>query len=175
MDGTLGTTNTLLAILAAVAVLEIIALLAASVVGWILFKHLRDLIQEVRQQVPRLSERVDGLAARVEDVLTDVKGVSARTAATAERLHHGFDAAADVASMAASSAQLFMGRKVSIAAGVLRGFAVAYRILTQDRPAKTRRRTPPPAAAAAAAAPTSGTLDAHTDDTTTFKEAAHGS
>jgi hypothetical protein len=171
MDGTLGTTNTLLAILAAVAVLEVIALIAASVVGWILFRHLRELMREVHRQVPKLTERVDGLAAQLEDVLADVKGVSARTAATAERLHHGFDAAADVASMAASSAQLFMGRKMSIAAGVLRGLAVAYRILTHDKPPKARRRTPP----SGPADHTSGTPDAHTDDTTTFKEAAHGS
>jgi len=46
MDGTLSTTNGLLAILAAVAVLEVIALIAASVVGWIIFRDLRFLLQE---------------------------------------------------------------------------------------------------------------------------------
>jgi uncharacterized protein YoxC len=169
MDGTLGTTNALLAILAAVAVLEVIALIAASVVGWILFRNLRDLMQEVRRQVPKLTDRVDGLATQLEDVLTDVKGVSARTAATAERLHHGFDAAADVASMAVSSAQLFMGRKASIATGVLRGLGVAYRILMQNRPSRSRTR---PAARETEDRP-SGAADARTEETT-FKEAAHG-
>ena len=145
MDGTLGTTNGLLAILAAVAVLEVIALIAASVVGWIIFRNLRDLLQEVRQQVPRVAERMDSLAARLEDVLVDVKDVSARTAATAERVHHGFDTAADVASMAVSSAQMVLGRKAAIAGD---------RPRPEDRP---------------------GTADDDRNDSTTFKEAAHGS
>jgi hypothetical protein len=166
MDGTLGTTNALLAILAAVAVLEVIALIAASVVGWIIFRNVRDLMQEVRQQVPRLAERMDGLAARVEDVLVDVKDVSSRTAATAERMQHGFDTAADVTSMAVSSAQMFLGRKASIAAGVVRGLGVAYRILKQ-RPSR------PPRASTAEDRPRAA--DDDRNDSTTFKEAAHGS
>jgi hypothetical protein len=170
MDATLGTTNALLAILAAVAVLEVIALIAASVVGWILFRNLRDLLQEVRQQVPKLTDRVDGLATQLEDVLTDVKEVSARTAATAERVHHGFDAAADVASMAVSSAQLFLGRKATIATGLLRGLGVAYRVLMQDRPPRQRKRPTAPDGEGRPRA----TADDRNDDAT-LKEAAHGS
>jgi hypothetical protein len=175
MDGTLGTTNALLAILAAVAVLEVIALIGASVVGWILLRNLRELMQEVRQQVPKLTERADGLAMKLEDVLTDVKEVSARTAATAERLHHGFDAAADVASMAVSSAQLVFGRKASIATGVLRGLGVAYRVLMQDRPPRPNRRAAPPAAGAPATSEGPRGAADDLNDSTTFKEAAHGS
>jgi len=166
MDGTLGTTNGLLAILAAVAVLEVIALIAVSVVGWIIFRDLRNLMQEVRQQVPRLAERVDVLAARLEDVLVDVKDVSSRTAATAERVHHGFDTAADVASMAVSSAQMLLGRKASIAAGVARGLGVAYRVFMQ-------RRSQPARSTDAGDRPR--TADDDRNDSTTFKEAAHGS
>ena len=165
MDGTLGTTNTLLAILAAVAVLEVIALIVTSVVGWIIFRDLRNLMHEVRQQVPRVAERVDVLTARLEDVLVDVKDISERTAATAERLHHGFDAAADVTSMAMSSAQMFLGRKASIAAGVARGLGVAYRVFMQRRsrpPQSTDDDRPRKA-------------DDDRNDGTTYKEAAHGS
>jgi predicted PurR-regulated permease PerM len=166
MDGTLGTTNGLLAILAAVAVLEVIALIVASVVGWIIFRNLMNLMQEIRQQVPRLADRLDGIAAQVEDVLVDVKDMSSRTAATAERVQHGFDTAAGAASMAVSSAQMFFGRKASIAAGVARGLAVAYRVFMQQRsrpPRSTdtqnRRRT----------------ADDDHSESTTFKEANHGS
>ncbi len=171
MDGTLGTTNALLAILAAVAVLEAIALVAASVVGFLLFRHLRDLLQEVRQQVPRLADRVDSLAATMDDVLGDVKGVmadvkdvSARTAAGAERMQNAVGTAADVASFAMTSAQMVFGRKVSMVAGIARGLGMAYRILTQKRAAKQ----------SAADARSSVTAD-DGKDSTTFKEAAHGS
>ena len=168
MDGTLSTTNGLLAILAAVAVLEVIALIVASVVGWIIFRNLMNLMQEIRQQVPRLAERVDGIAAQLEDVLVDVKDMSSRTAATAQRVHHGFDTAADAASVAVSSAQMFFGRKASIAAGVARGLGVAYRVFMQRRsqPARStdtagRRRM------------ADDKHDEH-DESTTFKEASHG-
>jgi hypothetical protein len=169
MDGTLGTTNALLAILAAVAVLEVFALIAASVVGWIIFRHLRDLMQEVRQQVPRLAQRVDVLAAQVQDVLVDVKDVSSRTAATAERVHHGFDAAADVASMAVSSAHMVFGRKASIATGIVRGLGVAYRILMQNKPRRPQSRSEPPDAGERARA-----AAGQHDDSATLKEATHG-
>jgi len=166
MDGTLSTTNGLLAILAAVAVLEIIALIAASVVGWIIFRDLRFLLQELRQQVPRLADRMDGIAAHVSEVLVDVKDVSARTAATAERMQHGFDTVGDAASIAVSSAQMFLGRKASIAASVARGLGAAYRVFMQRRsrpPRSTdtddRRRA----------------TDDDRNDSTTFKEATHGS
>ena len=167
MDGTLGTTNALLAILAAVAVLEVIALIIASVVGWIIYRDLRFLLQELRQQVPRLADRMDGIAAHVSEVLVDVKDVSARTAATAERMQHGFDTVGDAASIAVSSAQMFLGRKASIATSVARGLGVAYRVFMQQR------RSRPPRSTDAGDRP--GTADDDRNDSTTFKEAAHGS
>lgn len=194
MDGTLGTTNALLAILAAVAVLEAVALICAVVAGWIIYRKLQNVMHEVRQQVPRLAGRVDVLAAQLEDVLHDVKDVSARTAATAERVQRGVDTAAGVASMASSSAQLFLGRKAVIASGVVRGLGVAYRILTQRRARRPRPAadagnrprpvdTEPRPRQAGTETPSRPAdtddsprpADSDRNDSTTFKEAAHGS
>lgn len=135
IDGTLGTTNTLLAILAVIAVLEGIALIVATVVVVFVCRHIRDLLGDLREQIPRLADRVDALTVQVTDVLADarevvadVRDVSSRAAAGAERMQTAVAGATDVASLAV---YLVFGRKAALATGIVRGVGLAYRILTR--------------------------------------------
>jgi len=71
MPAELGTTNLLLGILAAVSVLEALALVGAGIAGFMVYRRVMDLIAglESRQVAPAM--------ARVNAILDDVKGVSA--------------------------------------------------------------------------------------------------
>ena len=72
MSGELATTNLLLGIMAAVSVLEALAIIGIAIAGFIAYRKAMVLIEglEVRQVAPAM--------ARVNGILDDVKAVSAR-------------------------------------------------------------------------------------------------
>jgi hypothetical protein len=82
MAAELGTTNLLLGIMAAVSVLEALALIGAGVAGFMLYRRVTELVQglEARQIAPAM--------ARVNAILDDVKGVSATVAEETNRVDH---------------------------------------------------------------------------------------
>jgi len=78
----LTTTNVLLGILATVSVLEVLAVVGLFAGGFIMFRRLTKVIEEIEQR------RVAPAAARLNDILDDVKAmtdVARRAAESAER------------------------------------------------------------------------------------------
>ncbi len=80
MSGELGTTNLLLGIMAAVSVLEALAIIGIGIAGYMVYSKVTTLIEglETRQVAPAM--------ARVNAILDDVKDVSAKVKAETERV-----------------------------------------------------------------------------------------
>jgi hypothetical protein len=84
----LDTTNALLAVMAAVSVLQALVLLAAAILGYRLYRQAMQTVREVEQrQIAPLAERVQLLIARADAVLADVKDVTGRVTRGTERVN----------------------------------------------------------------------------------------
>jgi hypothetical protein len=83
MDPNLSTTNTLLAIMAAVSVLEALAVAALIVGGLMAYRRLGRALTTLER------EHVAPAAVRVNAILDDVKGVTAVVRATTESVDAG--------------------------------------------------------------------------------------
>ena len=83
----LGTTNLLLGILAAVSVLEAVALIVGGVAAYRLYTRTMRTVEEIeaRHVAPLVSRvdavmgKVDGVLVKVDSVLVDLKGMTERT------------------------------------------------------------------------------------------------
>jgi methyl-accepting chemotaxis protein len=85
--GNLDTTNLLLGILAAVSVIEALALVAAGVMGYRLYTRTLETVRELEQrQIAPLAANVNMLMAKVDGILTDVKEITARVTRQTERV-----------------------------------------------------------------------------------------
>lgn len=92
VDGNLNTTNALLAVMAAVSVLQALVLMAAAIFGVRLYRQVTRTVSEIEQrQIAPLAAQVQMLLTRVDDILADVKGVTGRVTRGTERV----DATAD--------------------------------------------------------------------------------
>lgn len=78
----LGTTNTLLAIMAAVSVLEALMLVGLGVGGFMVYRRVMRLVNDLEQR------QIAPLTARVNAILADVQGITARVQAQAARVDH---------------------------------------------------------------------------------------
>jgi len=80
MSGELATTNLLLGIMAAVSVLEALLVIGMGIAGFIVYRRVTDLVNglETRQVAPAM--------ARVNAILDDVKGVTAKVKEETERV-----------------------------------------------------------------------------------------
>jgi hypothetical protein len=89
VDGSLDTTNTWLAIMAIVSVLEGLILIGIAVGGFLVYRRVMTLVNdlEARQIAP--------LRARVESILADVKNVSAAVSHQTERVDHAISGTMD--------------------------------------------------------------------------------
>jgi len=88
IDGNLNTTNALLAVMAAVSVLQALVLLAAAVLGYRLYRQAMQTVRDIEQrQIAPLAERVQLLMTRVDGILADVKDVTGRVTRGTERVN----------------------------------------------------------------------------------------
>lgn len=78
LDGTLATTNLLLAILTLVSVGAAIAFVVALITLVRLAREVSHLVSDLRQQLSTLSERVDGVGESLERTIADVQTHEAR-------------------------------------------------------------------------------------------------
>ena len=87
MDGTPGTTNLLLGIMAAVSVIEALLLIAVAVGAYRIYAGaMRTMGEcETRHIVP-LAARVDATMATVDEILADVKAITGRVGERTERV-----------------------------------------------------------------------------------------
>jgi len=127
MSGELGTTNLILAIMAAVSVLELIVIAGIGIAGFFAFRTIMTVVAaiETRQVAPAM--------VRVHEILDDVKGVTSKireeTARVDRAIHTTIDRIDDTADRVRSSARA----KTSRVIGVIRGLRVALESLRAMR------------------------------------------
>src|SRR5437588_645976 len=82
MSGELGTTNVFLGIMAVVSVLEGLLFIGMGIAGFVAYRRVMDLVAglESRQIAPAM--------ARIDAILDDVRGVTARVREETERVDH---------------------------------------------------------------------------------------
>ena len=130
MDGTLGTTNTMLGIMAAVAVLEALVLIGIAVGGFLMYRRATTLMTdlEARQIAP--------LRAKVDAILDDVRAVTARVSQQTERVDHAIHGTMDRVDETADRVKERVRDRVNQAVGVARGVrAVIMTLLGNHRTA----------------------------------------
>lgn|SRR5262245_53272078 len=126
MAGELGTTNLLLGIMAAVSVLEALAMIGLGVAGFMAYRKAMALIEgiEARQVAP--------VAARVNDILDDVKAVSARVKQETERVDQAIHSTMDRIDDTADRVRSNVRAKTSRIVGFIRGLRVALEGMLQS-------------------------------------------
>jgi hypothetical protein len=123
----LDTTNVLLGIMAAVSVLEALLLIGFGVGGFILYRRVMQLVNdlETRQIAP--------LRAQVDAILLDVKSVTARVSQQTERVDHAISGTIHRVDETADRVKGSLRDKVYQAVGVVRGIrAVIASLLDTD-------------------------------------------
>jgi hypothetical protein len=133
----LGTTNTWLAIMAIVSVLEALVLIGIAIGAFLAYRRVMQLAAdlEVRQIAP-VREKVDA-------ILVDVKAVTARVSQQTERVNHAISDTMDRVDETAERVSDSVRDRINRAVGVARGVrAIVMSVLGYDR------RHEPPAAAA---------------------------
>ena len=115
MPGDLSTLSVPLWIMAVVSVLQALLLVGMGVVGYLLYSRVTTLIADLEaRQIAPLRERVDA-------ILTDVKGITARVSQQTERVDHAITGTIDRVDDTAQRVRMGVHDKVSQVAGVVRG------------------------------------------------------
>jgi hypothetical protein len=119
MSGELGTTNLLLGIMAAVSVLEALAIIGIAIAGYMVYSKVIALVEglETRQVAPAM--------ARVNAILDDVKDVSAKVKAETERVDTAIHDTIDRIDNTADRVRSNVRAKTSALVGFIRGLRVA--------------------------------------------------
>lgn len=127
MEGNLATTNLLLGIMAVVSVLEALLLIGVGVAGRLMYKRVRELINgiEQRQIVP--------LMARVNAILDDVKGVTAKVKDETERVDHAIHSTMDRIDDTAERIRSNVRAKTSRLIGIVRGVRHSIEAMLRSR------------------------------------------
>lgn len=136
MSGNLDTTNVLLAVMAAVSVLEALLLIGMGVGGYLVYRRVMQVVidLEARQIAP--------LRAKVDSILADVKTVTARVSHQTERVDSAISGTIKRVDVTAERVKSSVVDKVNQAFGVARVVrAVIMSVLGSDT------RHEPPASA----------------------------
>lgn len=132
MGGELATTNLLLGIMAAVSVLEALLLIGTGVAGYLIYRRVMTLIDglEQRQVAPAM--------ARVNAILDDVKGVSAKMKEETERMDRAIRTTMDRVDDTADRVRTNVRAKTSRIVGMVRGVRVAIESMLEHREPRTQ-------------------------------------
>ena len=127
MSAELGTTNLLLGIMAAVSVLEALAIIGIGVGAFLLYKKVTALVAELetRQVAPAM--------LRVNAILDDVKGVTAKVREETERVDHAIHTTIDRIDDTADRVRSNVREKTSRVVGFIRGLRVALESVMATR------------------------------------------
>jgi hypothetical protein len=135
--GDLSTTNTALIIMAAVSVLEALLLIGIGIGGFMIYRRVMALVNDLEaRQIAPLREKLD-------NILTDVKAVTARVSHETERVDHAIHGTLERVDETAERMKSSVMDKVNYASGVIRGVRAAIVSLLH-----TDHRPKPPATAA---------------------------
>ncbi|HVD92213.1 MAG TPA: hypothetical protein VNC21_08025 [Vicinamibacterales bacterium] len=111
----LHTTNLLLAIMAAVSVLEGLALIGVGVGGFVMYRRAMQLVADLEaRQIAPLREKVDS-------ILTDVQSITARVSKQSERVDQAVSGTIERVDETAARVRAGVYDRVSQAVGVVRG------------------------------------------------------
>ena len=127
MSGELGTTNLLLGIMAAVSVLEALAIIGMGVAGYLVYRKVTELVAglETRQVAPAM--------VRVNAILDDVKDVTAKVREETERVDHAIHTTIDRIDDTAERVRSNVREKTSRVVGFIRGLRVALESVMATR------------------------------------------
>jgi hypothetical protein len=127
MSGELGTTNLLLGIMAAVSLLEAIALIGMGIAGFMVYRRVMELVTglETRQLAPAM--------ARVNAILDDMKVVTATVKDETERFDHAIRDTMDRVDDTADRVRSNVRAQTSRVVGFVRGLRVVIEGLLRSR------------------------------------------
>jgi len=127
MSGELATTNLLLGIMAAVSVLEALLVIGMGIAGFMVYRRVMDLVNglETRQVAPAM--------ARVNAILDDVKGVTAKVKEETERVDQAIRTTIDRVDDTADRVRYNVRAKTSRVVGFIRGLRVAMESMLHTR------------------------------------------
>jgi len=127
MEASLGTTNLLLGIMAVVSVLEALLIIGMGIGGWMVYRRVMALVNglEERQIAP--------LMLRVNAVLDDVKGVTAKVREETERVDQAIRTTIDRVDDTADRVRWNVRAKTSRIVGFVRGLRVAVEEILTSR------------------------------------------
>jgi hypothetical protein len=115
MPGDLSSLSIPLWIMAVLSVLQALLLIGVGVAGYLVYSRVMTLINELEaRQIAPLREKVDA-------ILADVKGITARVSQQTERVDHAITGTIDRVDNTAERVRAGVHDKVSQAAGVMRG------------------------------------------------------
>jgi hypothetical protein len=142
VDGNLNTTNVLLGIMAAVSVLEAIALVVAGIMGWKLYAQAMQTIREVEErQVAPLVAKVNTLMTTVDGILVDVKGITSRVEQQTERVNSAISTTIDRVDETADRVKNSLAYRVQRMVNVVNGVRAVFGTLFNGQ---TRRHATTP-------------------------------
>ena len=130
MSAELGTTNLLLGIMAAVSVLEALVIIGLGIAGFMVYRKVAALVDtgmvlaqgiEARQVAPAM--------LRVNAILDDVKGVTAKVKEETERVDHAIHSTIDRIDDTADRVRTNVRAKTSALVGLIRGARTAMEAL----------------------------------------------
>jgi hypothetical protein len=127
MAGELGTTNVLLGIMAAVSILEALAIVGMGIGGFMIYRRVMTLVEglETRQVAPAM--------ARVNAILDDVKGVTTTVMEETNRVDHAIRSTVDRVDETADRVRSTVRARTSRVVGFVRGLRVAIEAMLQSR------------------------------------------
>jgi hypothetical protein len=127
MSGELGTTNLLLGIMAAVSVLEALAIIGMGVAGFTVYRKVMELVAglETRQVAPAM--------IRVNAILDDVRDVTAKVRQETERVDQAIHTTIDRIDDTAERVRWNVREKTSRVVGFIRGLRVALESVMATR------------------------------------------
>ena len=127
MGHELGTTNLLLGIMAAVSVLEALAIIGMGVAGFTVYKRVMELVTglETRQVAPAM--------IRVNAILDDVRDVTAKVRQETERVDHAIHTTIGRIDDTAERMRSNVREKTSRVVGFIRGLRVALESVMATR------------------------------------------
>jgi hypothetical protein len=133
MVETLATTNLILAIIAACAVFEAAVIIAMAIGGYLLYQRVTSMVSEIQEK------QVRPTMARVDAILDDLKGVSAKVKEETERMDQAIRTTMDRVDDTADRVRSNVRAKTSRIVGVVRGVRAAIESFMQSE----ERHQPP--------------------------------
>src|SRR5438067_4789828 len=127
MSGELGTTNLLLGVMAVVSVLEALVVLGMGIAGFMVYRKVMELVAglEARQVAPAM--------VRVNAILDDVKGVTAKVRQETDRVDEAIHTTIDRIDDTADRVRSNVRAKTSRVVGFIRGLRVALESVMATR------------------------------------------